>query len=148
MDASFKPSEIALRVMEDVRQIGGCPRRRVGAVITDVNGQPLSVAANGPMWPMVCSDDTPCPGRWDEKGNSSRCYATHAEVIALMRCPAVDRAHTLYVPCTPCASCAKMLLVTPIRHIVTYEDYADTHGRDIRRAYGVTITYIPKPQES
>lgn len=148
MGVSFSPNATALRIMEDVRYVGGCPRRRVGAVITDFQGMTLAVAANGPIWPLVCSDHTPCPGRWDEKGTSSRCYATHAEVIAVMRCHAIHRAHTLYVPCTPCSSCAKMLLVTPIRQIVTYEDYADTHGRDILRAYGVTITYVPKPQES
>lgn len=105
-----------------------CARRAVGAIITDNQGIVLSMGYNGTPRGWTHCLDHECPGALDPTGNSARCYAVHAEQNALLQCQQLFRAHTLYVTCSPCFTCAKMIVQTNVERIIFIEPYVDTNG--------------------
>jgi dCMP deaminase len=62
--------------------------------------------------------------------------AVHAEQNALLQCAQLFKAHTMYVSCTPCFTCAKMILNTPIKQVVVAGSYADDEGGKLLRRRG------------
>jgi dCMP deaminase len=115
-----------------------CPRRQVGAIITTVEGQILSTGYNGVPAGFEHCTERPCPGARDTHGDTHRCLAVHAEVNALLQCKRLDLAHTLYVSCTPCFECAKAICNTPIRRIVSLEEYTGV-GMDVLDTRGIQV---------
>jgi dCMP deaminase len=115
-----------------------CPRRKVGAIITDHKGVILATGYNGvPRGMKHCIDD-PCPVAHDEHGNTTRCFAVHAEQNALLQCQDLGRAHTMYCNCTPCFVCAKLIAQTGIRKIVVLEHYGDPLAAIVLSTRGIT----------
>lgn len=111
-----------------------CARRAVGAIITDVQGHVLSMGYNGvPSGVAHCvAGERTCDGFQDPKGDVRRCLAVHAEQNALLQCSRLDLAHTVYVSCTPCFACAKMILNTPIARVVAVAPYVgDDLGQEL-----------------
>lgn len=102
-----------------------CARRSVGAIIVDADGHVLSTGYNGPPRGFAHCTEEPCPGRHDPAGDTRRCLAVHAEANALLQCADLRFARTMYVSCSPCSQCAKMICNTPIKRIVTLEHYAE-----------------------
>ena len=108
-----------------------CVRRAVGAIIVGDYGiakhQILATGYNGvPRGFDHCNEGTLCLGANDQKGDTSRCMAVHAEQNALMQCRNLEGAHTMYVSCAPCFVCAKMILNTPIKRVVSLESYQES----------------------
>ena len=100
-----------------------CTRRAVGAIITDEAGHVLAMGYNGVPSGVDHCTDVPCGGEADKSGDFSRCWAVHAEQNALLQCQRLDLARTVYVSCTPCFTCAKLIANTPIRRVVVTELY-------------------------
>lgn len=124
-------SEYFFSILPLVAQRSTCARRQVGAIITDRDGHILSTGYNGVPRNFDHCTDIPCAGTGDQRGDSSRCLAVHAEQNALLQCTNHSLAHTMYVTCTPCFTCAKMICNTNIEVINCTESYADTRGVDI-----------------
>lgn len=108
-------------VMMDIAYIlssrGTCAKLKVGAVIVDVRGLIIGSGYNGvPAHFEHCTDKV-CPGFGLPKG-SDLCEAVHAEQNALLNCRALAEAVAIYVTHAPCMRCTKMLLNTPIQHII------------------------------
>jgi dCMP deaminase len=80
-----------------------------------------------------------CPGTLDGVGDFERCEAVHAEINALLQCPNLTIADTIYVSVTPCFSCAKAICNTPIRRIVALEWYGEGRGRELLERAGKKI---------
>ena len=116
-----------------------CARRAVGAIITTEEGEILSTGYNGPPRGLPHCIDTPCAGRYDPKGDTTRCEAVHAEINALLQCKRFDLMHTLYVSCTPCFKCALTIANTRIKRIVVGEPYADENGVRILTLAGIEL---------
>ena len=117
-----------------------CVRRRVGAIIVDVDHHILGTGYNGVPRHFPHCIDEPCAGVNDPPGNTSRCMAVHAEVNAVLQCFRLDLAHTLYVTCSPCFSCTKMLCNTKIQRIVCQERYSeDTEALFLQRGIRLVI---------
>jgi len=96
-----------------------CPRRGVGAVLTDVNGRVLAVAHNGVAMGEPHCVDHPCGGEGLASGTGlDACAACHAEVNGLLFCADVMRIDTLYVTASPCKLCVRYLLNSSCRRIV------------------------------
>lgn len=115
---------VGLEVAALYASLGTCARRKVGALITDDRGRPLSVGYNGPPSGRPHCTDTPCPGAGFPSGQGlEECEAIHAEQNAILHLFDRQRAHTIYVTAFPCHSCIKLLLGTPIRRIVYREAY-------------------------
>lgn len=120
--------EYYLQMLDLVALRSTCSRRCVGAIIVDSKGRVLSTGYNGVPVGFVHCIDEPCRGACDDPGDSSRCLAVHAEINAMLQCPRINDAYTIYVSCTPCFSCAKMICNTSIKRIVTIEKYSDQEG--------------------
>jgi dCMP deaminase len=135
--------EYFLRMLELVAARGTCPRRQVGAIIANGAGQVISTGYNGPPRGHDHCIDVPCPGVEQRSGDSSRCEAVHAEQNAILQAGGrLIEAYTLYVSCTPCFTCAKMIANTPIRRIVVLEPYADPRGEAILTRSGIELIVI------
>lgn len=132
--------EYYLRMLELVASRSTCGRRHVAAIIVDEDKHVLSTGYNGvPRDFPHCRDtggehDRACEGRLDKSGDSSRCLAVHAEQNALLQCHDIMRAHTLYVSCSPCFTCAKMIANTRIKRVVCMEAYADDASQILKSA--------------
>jgi dCMP deaminase len=112
-----------------------CPRRRVGAIIVDQQGHILATGYNGVPSGFPHCTVTACPGVTDLE----QCEAIHAEQNALLQCHRLDLAHTIYISCAPCFTCAKLIANTHIARVVCAEAYTDMRGRDILIRRGVQV---------
>ena len=131
--------EYYLEILKLVAERTTCIRRAVGAIITTEKGQVLSTGYNGVPSGMVHCVNQPCEGAMDESGQTDRCQAVHAEQNALLQCRSLEMASTLYVTCTPCFTCAKMIANTSIRKVVAIHAYSDRRGEHLLREAGVTV---------
>lgn len=106
-----------------------CVRRKTGAILTDSRGAILSSGYNGigSGVPHCSQPGSPCKGLRTHPGDSGNentdCWATHAEMNAILQCHRIDLAHTMYCTNFPCFNCAKAIVNTPIARIVALEDY-------------------------
>lgn len=132
--------EYYLQMLDLVSVRSTCGRRAVGAIIVDQKHRVLSTGYNGVPWGRTHCTDEPCAGRYDVAGNNTRCEAVHAEVNAILQCKNLDLAWKIYVTCSPCFSCVKMLCNTAIRTIVCIERYTDVYGLQLLQAQGITLT--------
>jgi dCMP deaminase len=111
--------EYYTRMVSLVATRGTCPRRQVGAVLVDNTGKLVATGYNGPPAGMDHCIDVPCPGTRDTPGDNTRCVAVHAEANAVLQAASSRREpHTLYCSCTPCFSCAKLLITAGVKEIV------------------------------
>jgi len=124
--------EYFIRMLELVCSRSTCLRRSVGAIVTDAAGHVLSTGYNGtPAGFEHCAKSSPCPGWQDQQGDTRRCLAVHAEQNALLQCQRLDLAHTMYVSCCPCFTCAKMILNTSIQRVVAVTPYTGDGGQEL-----------------
>ena len=133
-----------MKLLPLVAERSTCPRRAVGAIITDAAGHILATGYNGtPAGSDHCTDK-PCPGAADPAGDTTRCYAVHAEQNALLQCRELARAEVMYVSCTPCFTCAKLLANTGIQRVVVADDYVgDDRGAFVLRSFKRLWRYDP-----
>jgi dCMP deaminase len=68
--------------------------------------------------------------------------AVHSEQNALLQCGDITRAHTVYISCTPCFVCAKMIANTDIRHVICETSYADTRGLQVLMDAGCRVEVL------
>lgn len=136
-----------------------CLRRRVGAIVTDERGVILGTGYNGtPRQLPHCGEaetesnqrwresrgfarltEPVCRGAGDTAGNTSRCWAVHAEINALLQCADIERARRIFVSATPCFECAKAIANTGIQSVCALEPYADVLGLDVLKRRGVVV---------
>lgn len=107
-----------------------CTRRKVGAVILDINHRVVGVGYNGaPSGEPGCLTANACPrGRMstDEIAPMSSydtgagsCIAVHAEQNAVLDAPPWQRkGGTLYVTCAPCDGCWRMIQGSGVARVV------------------------------
>ena len=131
-----------LQMLNLVASRATCGRRQVGAIIVSERNQILSTGYNGVPKGLNHCIDLPCPGATDKKGDTSRCEAIHAEMNAIIQCHRLDLAHTIYVSCTPCFVCAKVIANTPIQRIVAWKRYADLNGERILLRANIQVDVI------
>lgn len=132
-------TEYYLAMLKLVASRSTCARRAVGAIITDKEGHVLSTGYNGVPANFEHCVDVPCRGATDKPGDNTYCMAVHAEQNAIMQCHNLDSASTIYVTCTPCFSCAKMVANTKITLVIAEQDYADQRGKDVLSEAGVAL---------
>lgn len=116
-----------LSLLEGVASRSTCARRKVGAIFVDRRGRAIAMGYNGvpSRWPHC--DQFPCAGATDKPGDTTRCMAVHAEVNALLNCTlSPEDVDTVYVSCSPCVACSKMLMNLPnLRRVVCLGPYAE-----------------------
>ena len=121
-----------------------CPRRAVGAILTDIDGRLVSTGYNGNAPGAAHCIDEPCPGSPVLGGERSACEAVHAEMNALLQATgSLRRGHTLYCSLTPCFPCAKAMLTAGVKRVVALERYThDDSGPEYLRRQGVEVVVL------
>ena len=123
--------EYFLKIVKLAATRSTCPRRQVAAIITDDRNIVIGMGFNGVPRGYPHCDETPCMGRNDVSGNTSRCVAIHAEQNALLNCHDLDRAKKMFCTTFPCFSCMKLIANTKIREMYYLEDYPDIESHHL-----------------
>ncbi|MBP3350686.1 MAG: dCMP deaminase family protein [Bacteroidaceae bacterium] len=113
-----------------------CKRRQVGALIVKEK-MIISDGFNGTPagFENICEDEN---GR-------TKPYVLHAEANAITKVARSNNSSegaTLYVTCSPCIECSKLIIQAGIRRVVFSELYHNTDGVDLLKRSGVEIEYI------
>lgn len=84
----------------------------------------------------------------DENGRTKP-YVLHAEANAITKVARSNNSSdgaTLYVTCSPCIECAKLIIQSGIRRVVFSELYHNTDGIDLLSRNGIE-TVLVEPKE-
>lgn len=146
---SKRPSwdEYFLRITKEVAQRSTCLRRQVGALLV-LDKHILTTGYNGAPSGLPHCLEIGClreqlkvpPGERHEL-----CRGLHAEMNALLQasqCGVKISGATLYTTTYPCSLCAKMLVNTGIKRIVTLTDYPDALAKEILSAANVKVEIV------
>ena len=117
-----------------------CKRRKVGALIVKEK-MIISDGYNGTPsgFENVCEDEN---GR-------TKPYVLHAEANAITKVARSNNSSdgaTLYVTCSPCIECAKLIIQAGIRRVVFSEMYHNSDGVDLLSRNGIE-TELVEPRE-
>ena len=117
-----------------------CKRRRVGALIVKEK-MIISDGYNGTPsgFENICEDEN---GR-------TKPYVLHAEANAITKVARSNNSSdgaTLYVTCSPCIECAKLIIQSGIRRVVFSELDHKTDGIDLLSRNGIE-TVLVEPKE-
>lgn len=127
-----------------------CLRHHIGAIIVK-NKRVLTTGYNGSAKGMPNCNEVGCLK--DEKQLASGvgheiCRAIHAEQNAIIQAGLhginIDGS-TMYSTHTPCGVCAKIIVNSGIKRVVSYHDYIDADARIFLNEAGVELIKVPKP---
>jgi len=113
-----------------------CKRRQVGALI--VKGRMIiSDGYNGTPegFENVCEDEN----------FHTKPYVLHAEANAITKVAKSNNSSenaTLYVTCSPCMECAKLIIQSGIRRVVFSEKYPNEDGIRLLERAGIEVVHI------
>lgn len=113
-----------------------CKRRQVGALLVK-DKMIISDGFNGTPagFENICEDEN---GR-------TKPYVLHAEANAITKVARSNNSSegaTLYVTCSPCIECAKLIIQAGIKRVVFSELYHNTDGVDLLKRNGIEIVHI------
>lgn len=114
-----------------------CKRRQVGAILVKEK-MIISDGFNGTPsgFENVCEDEA--TGR-------TKPYVLHAEANAITKVARSNNSSegaTLYVTCSPCIECAKLIIQAGIRRVVFSELYHNTDGVELLQRSGIEVVYL------
>lgn len=117
-------------------------RKKVGALIVK-NGTIISDGYNGTPsgFENECEEVLN-----DEHGNfvgyQTKWYVLHAEANAILKTAKSTQScegATIYLTCSPCAECSKLILQSGIKRLVYDEEYRDMTGLELLKRAGIEI---------
>ena len=113
-----------------------CKRRQVGALIVK-EGMIISDGYNGTPsgFENVCEDEN----------YKTKPYVLHAEANAITKVAKSNNSSenaTLYVTCSPCLECAKLIIQAGIRRVVFCSEYHNEDGLDLLKRAGIETLRI------
>ncbi len=114
-----------------------CKRRQVGAILVKEK-MIISDGFNGTPsgFENVCEDEA--TGR-------TKPYVLHAEANAITKVARSNNSSegaTLYVTCSPCIECAKLIIQSGITRVVFSELYHNTDGVELLQRNGIEVVYL------
>lgn len=127
-----------------------CRRHNIGALIVK-NKRILTTGYNGAVSGAKDCLELGCLRDEEDIESGTRhevCRAVHAEQNAIIQAAihGIDiKGATLYCTHTPCIICAKMIVQTGIKEVISYQDYADTRAKKFLMEAGVKLRKIKKP---
>lgn len=115
---------VFLEIAQTLSKLGTCIRRKVGAIGVDKYDNIIASGYNGSGKGLSHCIDNPCKGaNLPSKKGLSICQAIHAEMNTLIKCDNMYNIEKLYVTCSPCIDCAKVISNTNIKYIYYGEVY-------------------------
>ena len=124
-----------MRVAEVIAENSSAKRKKVGCILYK-DGNIIAVGYNG------------TPSGFDNKceiGDYTKPEVLHAESNALMKIARSTNSSiysTMYLTCSPCFDCAKLIIQSGIYRLVYSEDYRNTEGIDLLRQTPIIIEKI------
>ena len=111
-----------------------CKRRQVGAILVK-DKMIISDGYNGTPagFENVCED---------EITGKTKSYVLHAEANAITKVAKSNNSShgsTLYVTCSPCIECAKLIIQAGIIRVVYYDNYHAKDGIELLKRSGIEI---------
>lgn len=139
----------AMGLAHSLKSRSTCPRRQVGAVALDKSNRVVSVAYSGvPRGFPHCTTDTPCPGVSDPPGDTSNCFAVHAEENAIVNAIDPSRIARIFTTVSPCLRCSLLLANLPELSEVWYpEEYSDKRGLEVLDMRGIKLCFTGSGEE-
>lgn len=128
----LQEDKMYMEIAQVVAKQSYCEKRKVGAVIVKGNTI-IGLGYNG----TPSGRDNCC-----EIDGNTKPEVLHAEsnAIAKVACSTLSsEGSTLYVTCSPCMECAKLIIQSKICRIVYLEKYRDTSGLDLLRDCGIEV---------
>ena len=119
-----------MQMVDIVASRSTCMRRKVGAILVK-NNQILATGYNGAPKGLMHCDKTGCIREINHVPSGERhelCRGTHAEQNAIAQAAKLGVAienSTLYVSCTPCCICARIIINAGITKVIFKELYKD-----------------------
>ena len=134
--------EYFIKVAELVSSRSTCLRRKVGAVLVKER-RILATGYNGAPTGLSHCDVVGCLRETLRVASGEKhelCRGLHAEQNVLLQAalhgiPVKDS--VLYLTCTPCSICAKMIINAGIKEIIYNKSYPDTMAQDFLKDAGV-----------
>lgn len=127
----MRPSKdlVFMAIARLLAELATCKKRRVGCVLTDATYHIVGHGYNGPPSGHSHCTEHDCGGG---AAGSNTCRAVHAEVNALMNCPAVRSIYYCFTTTFPCLSCLKNLANTSCQ-VILYEEETEETVEGLRR---------------
>lgn len=132
-------------LVKDIKARSTCTRRQIGAIIVNDKKEIISTGYNGVVRGAPHCEDIGCI---KDKNNIESgmghgiCPAVHAEQNALIQAGRQSEGATIYLDAFPCKICARLIVNSGIRRVVTSADYSDEEGLTILEAANVEITHL------
>ncbi|TMF92467.1 MAG: hypothetical protein E6I08_00200 [Chloroflexi bacterium] len=121
--------EVFMRMAEELAKRSTCARNQVGSVITTADlTQVLGIGFNGNARGLPNRCDSSEPGR---------CGCIHSEANALIKAGAQTPGKVMFVTCSPCVMCAKMVVNSNVERVYYRQAYRDPAGVEVLRRGGV-----------
>lgn len=134
-----------MRMAKEWSNLSYATRKKVGALIVR-NGTIISDGFNGtPSGFENECEEAVVDSNGNFIGYKTKWYVLHAEANALLKIAKSTQSavgSTLYVTCSPCAECSKLILQAGIKRVVYDEEYRDTTGLALLRRAGIDIKKI------
>lgn len=136
--------EYFLKMAQLIAERSTCLRRKIGSVLVR-DKQILSTGYNGaPKDHPHCLDIGCIREELEIKSGTEleNCRAVHAEMNAIIQCAlhgvSTENA-TLYVNAYPCKICARMIINSGIKRVVTIGEYSDKDGLELLKKSGIEV---------
>ncbi len=135
------------RIAVDVGVRSTCIKegRQFGAVIVNDERQIVATGYNGMIRGAPHCEQTGCIKEQMNIGSGMGhgiCPAVHAEQNALIQAGRASKDSTLYINALPCKICARLIVNSGIKKVVTSGDYTDKEGAEMLRTAGVEVKEI------
>lgn len=119
---------------------GTCIRRQAGALGLDKYNRVVALGMNGVPRGFQHCTDVPCIGATDPAGDTSNCWAVHAEANMILNAHDPAAIEKVYISTSPCRNCGLMLANLPnLKTVKALTLYADKRGILILKTAGVEV---------
>lgn len=136
MNKSERYNALYMDIAYRVASMSYCQRKQVGAIAVK-DGRIISMGWNGQPagFDNVCEDDN----------NTTLSTVLHAEfnlLTKLTRCTESSNDAIMYVTCSPCLNCSKMIAASGIKKVYYNEDYRSNEGIEYLIRLGIEVEKI------
>lgn len=144
--------EYFIKMASLVAERSTCLRHNIGAVIVK-DKRVIATGYNGSARGSPNCIETGCvKNNMGIKSGTGHdiCQAVHAEMNAIIQGAFHGisiKGTTMYCTHTPCILCARMIVNSGIKRVVSYHDYSDEVARDFLKNSGVILDRVNKPSD-
>lgn len=129
-----------LKMAEAWAQMSHAVRKKVGCLIVK-NGMIISDGYNG----TPSGFDNNCEFGFSQQGLTTKPEVLHAESNALTKLARSTNSSdgaTVYLTCSPCFDCSKLIIQSGIKRVVYSDDYRDGKGVEFLRSANIQVDQI------